>query len=98
MYKKHPDVLVKGGKIDLSDLNRDPVIRFQRKYYYLLFFIINMFLPIYGSMRLFDASFYGSVLYCFLLRYATTLHSTWFVNSGKLLELILEMRSIIFLP
>ena len=33
-------------------------------------------------MRIFGASFEGAVLYCFFLRYATTLHSTWFVNSA----------------
>lgn len=83
MFKKHPDVLVKGSKVDLSDLERDAVIRFQRKWYYLLFFIINLMIPISLCMYFFDSTFYGAGLYCFLLRYATTLHATWFVNSGK---------------
>lgn len=34
------------------------------------------------SMSVFGASFLGSFLYSFMLRYATALHSTWFVNSA----------------
>ena len=32
MMKKHPDVIKKGKGIDLSDIERDPVIMFQKRY------------------------------------------------------------------
>ena len=32
MIRKHPDVLSKGSMIDCTDLERDPIIVFQRKY------------------------------------------------------------------
>lgn len=32
MIKKHPDVREKGKTIDMSDLEKDPIIMFQKKY------------------------------------------------------------------
>ena len=32
MIKKHPDVKLKGKTIDMSDLEADPVVMFQKKY------------------------------------------------------------------
>lgn len=32
MVKKHPMVKEKGRQIDLGDIERDPICRFQRKY------------------------------------------------------------------
>lgn len=32
MLKKHPDVKRIGGTIDMSDLERDPIVMFQKKY------------------------------------------------------------------
>lgn len=31
LCRKHPDVVEKGSKVDLSDLMADPVVRYQRK-------------------------------------------------------------------
>ena len=32
MIRKHPDVRAKGEKLDLSDLESDPIVMFQDKY------------------------------------------------------------------
>lgn len=31
LVKKHPDVKIKGGTIDMSDLRSDPIVMFQKK-------------------------------------------------------------------
>lgn len=31
MCKKHPDVINKGKQVDMTDLERDPVVMFQKK-------------------------------------------------------------------
>jgi stearoyl-CoA desaturase (delta-9 desaturase) len=31
MMRKHPDVIAKGKTIDLSDLDADPIVKFQEK-------------------------------------------------------------------
>lgn len=32
MMKKHPEVFRKGKDIDMSDINQDPIVMFQKKY------------------------------------------------------------------
>lgn len=43
MTKKHPDVIEKGKEIDISDLDADPVVAFQKKLAN-VFFFQNIFL------------------------------------------------------
>jgi stearoyl-CoA desaturase (Delta-9 desaturase) len=45
LFKKHPDVVAAGKKIDLSDLWADPVLRFQKKFYVVLLLLISGALP-----------------------------------------------------
>ncbi|XP_070502648.1 acyl-CoA Delta12-desaturase-like [Chironomus tepperi] len=80
MCKKHPDVKKFGKKIDMSDLERDPVCAFQRKYYWYLMPICNLVIPISISMYFFGVSF-STAFYLNAWRYGTSLHSTWLVNS-----------------
>ncbi|KAF8367438.1 hypothetical protein PRIPAC_85267 [Pristionchus pacificus] len=50
MVKKHPKVIEMGRKIDLTDLKSDPVLAFQRRYYYFLCFLSILFtvlVPVY---------------------------------------------------
>lgn len=37
MVKKHPDVKAKGKLIDMSDIERDPLVMWQKKYNCLIF-------------------------------------------------------------
>nr|KAG5714743.1 hypothetical protein BaRGS_000231 [Batillaria attramentaria] len=45
LVRKHPDIKEKGKGIDLSDLNADPVIRFQRRYYKSLMVLCCFVMP-----------------------------------------------------
>ncbi|XP_076238890.1 acyl-CoA Delta-9 desaturase-like [Calliopsis andreniformis] len=81
MVRKHPDVTKKGANIDLSDLEQDPVVVWQRKYYSILMplicFIIPTWIPVYfWNERLLIA------WYTTMLRYGITLNVTWLVNSA----------------
>ncbi|KAL0274795.1 UNVERIFIED_CONTAM: hypothetical protein PYX00_002834 [Menopon gallinae] len=81
LVKKHPDVISKGKNIDLSDLENDPVVAFQRKYYkrlmVLICFVIPTCIPVYCWGETWSNSFFVATL----LRYTVTLNVTWFVNS-----------------
>ncbi|XP_043674372.1 acyl-CoA Delta-9 desaturase-like [Vespula pensylvanica] len=80
MLKKHPDVIKKGATIDMSDLEKDPIVVWQRKLYIvlmpLLCFIIPTWIPSY---------FWGErpiyAWYLTIFRYTTCLNITWLVNS-----------------
>ncbi|XP_065354227.1 acyl-CoA Delta-9 desaturase isoform X1 [Calliphora vicina] len=82
LCRKHPDVKEKGKQIDMSDLRADPVVMFQRKYYFIIMPICCFVLP-----ALFPYYYLGSSLkVCFfvgsMFRYCLSLHGTWLVNSA----------------
>ncbi|XP_070154517.1 acyl-CoA Delta-9 desaturase-like isoform X2 [Polyergus mexicanus] len=80
MLRKHPDVIRKGATIDMSDLERDPLVVFQKKWYpYLavLSFIVLIIVPWWGwGENLWYAWHYALIKYC------VHLNITWSVNSA----------------
>ncbi|XP_067138421.1 stearoyl-CoA desaturase 5-like [Centruroides vittatus] len=82
MVKKHPDVKEKGKSIDMSDLLRDPVVVFQRKYYYILVVLISVVIPTMIPVLFWGESVWSSLFTQFFSRYVVSLHGTWLVNSA----------------
>lgn len=81
LQRKHPKVIEMGKKLDLSDLYNDPILVFQKKYYWPLALFFGLIFPvsvchIYFGETLWDALCIG------IWRYVTSLHCTWFVNSA----------------
>nr|ADA61010.1 acyl-CoA delta-9 desaturase isoform [Thitarodes pui] len=79
--RKSDQVKAKGQLIDMSDLENDPILAFQKKYYMklmpLVCFILPTVIPVYG----WDESWANAFLVPTLLRYAIVLNATWSVNS-----------------
>jgi len=82
LVRKHPDVFSKGKQIDLSDLLKDPLVRFQRRFYIPLVILIWGMVPTYLPHLLWGESKWNAFFTCVALRYVMTLHSTWLVNSA----------------
>lgn len=82
LVRKHPEVIRKGRTIGMEDLMRDPVVRFQRKYYLPLMVAICFVLPAYLPKLLWGESVWNGFFICAMLRYTFTLHMTWLVNSA----------------
>ncbi|XP_045767207.1 acyl-CoA Delta-9 desaturase-like isoform X1 [Maniola jurtina] len=82
MMKKHPYVLNLGMRIDMSDLLADPIVMFQKKYYYYLYFLIAVFIPVFVPCYYFGETLRTSLLTCYFARYMTQLNGTWLVNSA----------------
>ncbi|CAL7934092.1 unnamed protein product [Xylocopa violacea] len=81
LVRKHPEVKKKGATIDMSDVEQDPIVAWQRRYYSILMpvcaFIIPIWVPCYfWNEKLFVA------YHIAVLRYVSVLHSTWLVNSA----------------
>ncbi|XP_055931956.1 delta(9)-fatty-acid desaturase fat-7-like [Argiope bruennichi] len=81
MCRKHPDVIESGKKLPTDDLKADPIVRFNRKYYFpmwaLFCFILPTIIPIYfWEEKWVDAFFVAGVL-----KYFLQLHSTFCINS-----------------
>ena len=78
--KKHPDVIQLGKQLDFSDLMKDPIIRFQKKYYFYCMLVCCYVLPSLCGYYFFDNVWNGLFIGGFL-RHILTLHATWSVNS-----------------
>jgi stearoyl-CoA desaturase (delta-9 desaturase) len=80
LVKKHPDVIIKGKTVDMSDVLSDPVVRFQRSFYVPLVLLIWGFLPTYIPHALWGESLWNAYFYCVMFRYCMTVNLTWCVN------------------
>ncbi|KAJ6223025.1 hypothetical protein RDWZM_001570 [Blomia tropicalis] len=80
LVKKHPDLIRRGKTIDLSDLEADKIVMFQRRFYIPLVLLFWGFLPTYIPVY-----FWGELAWnafcATIFRYIYSLHITWLVNS-----------------
>ena len=81
LVKKDPKVIEAGKKLDVSDLDRDPVVYFQKSldpwFSQFMCFAFPSVIAFYG----WNESIWASYLVAGCLRYVFILHSTWLVNS-----------------
>ncbi|XP_023944926.1 acyl-CoA Delta(11) desaturase-like [Bicyclus anynana] len=81
LVKRHPDVKLREGLIDLSDLNSNPVLMFQKRYAIPLIgticFIVPTVIPVYFFGETWTAAWNINIL-----RYTLNLHMSFFINSA----------------
>ncbi|KAI4900938.1 hypothetical protein NFI96_015565 [Prochilodus magdalenae] len=82
LVRKHPDVIEKGSKLELSDLKADKVVMFQRKFYKLSVVLMCFVVPIMVPCWLWNESLWVAYFIPALLRYTLVLNATWLVNSA----------------
>ncbi|KAJ0177718.1 hypothetical protein K1T71_006591 [Dendrolimus kikuchii] len=82
MARKHPLVKILGKKIDMSDLQADWMVMFQKKYYITLYLMVALFLPVWVPVHFFGEELWKSILCAYFARYMLQLHGTWLVNSA----------------
>ncbi|XP_058810727.1 acyl-CoA Delta-9 desaturase-like isoform X2 [Phymastichus coffea] len=82
LVRKHPDIKEKGKQIDMSDLYKDPILKFQKKYYMILMPLFCFVLPTIIPVYCWNESWQNAYFIPTLLRYAFTLNVTWLVNSA----------------
>jgi stearoyl-CoA desaturase (Delta-9 desaturase) len=81
LVRKHPSVAEKGKGIDLSDLKKDPILRFQRKFYLPLAIFFCFIMPAIVPVYCWGESGWKAFIVTGVLRYTWTLHCTWTINS-----------------
>ncbi|XP_003492441.1 (11Z)-hexadec-11-enoyl-CoA conjugase-like isoform X2 [Bombus vosnesenskii] len=81
LVRKHPDVLKKGATVDMSDLENDPIVVWQRRLYLLLVPTLCFVLPVWVPCYLWKETLFNS-WYSTLTRYTLSLNGTWLVNSA----------------
>ncbi|XP_011698178.1 PREDICTED: acyl-CoA Delta(11) desaturase-like [Wasmannia auropunctata] len=81
LVRKHPDVISKGATIDMSDLEKDFVVVWQRRLYIILMPVFCFLLPTWVPCHYWNEKpMYA--WYATLFRYTLSLHVTWLVNSA----------------
>ncbi|XP_077276034.1 uncharacterized protein LOC143904916 [Temnothorax americanus] len=82
MMKKHPEVIRKGGQIDMSDILADPIATFSCKYFNILKFIFAFLLPVMVPVYGWNETWYRAFISQIIIRYTLVLNGTWSVNSA----------------
>ncbi|KAG4080092.1 hypothetical protein HA402_008163 [Bradysia odoriphaga] len=77
----HPEVVAKRKLIDLSDLQNDAIVMWQKKYYVPLFALIAIGMPVLVPWYFWNESLWISFWVNFNLRFCITLNIAFFVNS-----------------
>ncbi|CAK1540458.1 unnamed protein product [Leptosia nina] len=82
MVRKHKDVFEKGAQVDMSDLEKDPIVMFQKRTYLVVMPLLCFVLPAWMPVLLWNETPWSSWYVASILRYTLTLHFTWLVNSA----------------
>ncbi|CAI6369270.1 unnamed protein product [Macrosiphum euphorbiae] len=82
MVRKHPDVSSKGGAVEMKDLEADPVVMWQKKYYLWLVPLVTFLIPSFIPYWLWQERFWYAFVVVGVTRYMISLHFTWLVNSA----------------
>ncbi|KAL1123029.1 hypothetical protein AAG570_002117 [Ranatra chinensis] len=82
LCRKKVEVIEKGKGLDLSDLENDPVVAFQKKYYIILMPITCFLIPTIVPVYFWNESWTNAWFVATLCRYTFTLNMTWLVNSA----------------
>nr|AIW65588.1 delta9-desaturase [Tigriopus japonicus]APH81339.1 delta9 desaturase [Paracyclopina nana] len=81
LVRKHPDVITKGAKLDMSDLKNEKLVMFQDKYYIPMALSICIFIPTLIPWYFWGESLWLSYVMA-VFRYCFILNATWLVNSA----------------
>ncbi|XP_067619742.1 acyl-CoA Delta-9 desaturase [Eurosta solidaginis] len=77
----HPKVVEKRKVIDMSDLEKDKVVMFQRKYYIPLFALCSLAFPVLIPWYFWNENLWLSFWINFNMRFTCTLNAAFLVNS-----------------
>ncbi|XP_043273754.1 acyl-CoA Delta-9 desaturase-like [Venturia canescens] len=77
----HPDVVAKRKAVDMSDLEADPIVMWQKRLYVPLFALLAIGLPVWVPWYFWDESLWTSFWVNFNFRFGFTLNSAFLVNS-----------------
>nr|AGO45840.1 acyl-CoA desaturase HvirGATD [Heliothis virescens] len=82
MVRKHKDVFEKGATVDMSDLEQDPIVMFQKKTYLVVMPILCFVIPAWIPVHFWGENPWTSWYTAAITRYTIALHFTWLVNSA----------------
>lgn len=81
MIRKHPDVKTKGKVIDMSDLEQNPILAFNKRHYVALTTVVAGIIPLAIPMVLWNETLLNSFCIAVALRWVSTLNAIFSINS-----------------
>ncbi|XP_055676515.1 acyl-CoA Delta-9 desaturase [Lutzomyia longipalpis] len=69
-------------EIDMSDIEDDKIVMFQKKFYWILYLIFFVLLPINAPLEYWDDTVQAALFVAFSLRYMIVINVAWLVNSA----------------
>ncbi|XP_001658411.2 delta(9)-fatty-acid desaturase fat-7 [Aedes aegypti] len=82
LSRKHPKVIEYGKKIDMSDLEADPLIMFQKEHYKVLYTFFTILGPTAVPILLWGENPLYALFVAYFFRTVLSLNGTWSVNSA----------------
>ncbi|KAJ8680144.1 hypothetical protein QAD02_015931 [Eretmocerus hayati] len=82
LLRRHPETTEKGKGIDLSDLTEDPIVCFQKKYYWIIMPLMCIVLPTVIPVYFWQETWMNAYHVASALRFILILNSTWLINSA----------------
>lgn len=79
-YTPEQEELLK--QVDMSDLEEDKIVMFQKRYYWVLYFFLHVLLPINTPLEYWGDSIVAAIFVAFSLRYLIVLNVCWLINSA----------------
>ncbi|XP_073816809.1 acyl-CoA Delta-9 desaturase [Musca autumnalis] len=70
------------NKVDMKDLEEDKIVMFQKRFYWLLFIVLHVLLPVNSPLEYWGDSLTASIVVAFSLRYMIVLNVCWLINSA----------------
>ncbi|XP_045485577.1 acyl-CoA Delta-9 desaturase [Pieris rapae] len=68
--------------IDMSDLEKDSIVMFQKRFYWILYGILFILLPLNAPLEYWNDSVLSAIFIIGFLRYCLVLHASWLIESG----------------
>ncbi|KAK3920586.1 Acyl-CoA desaturase 3 [Frankliniella fusca] len=81
MVRKHPAVFEAGRKVDMSDIEADWLVMFQKKYYNILYVLLSILFPTVVPVYCWGETWWNSFIISFITRAFVVLNFAWMVNS-----------------
>lgn len=70
------------GDVDVADLEADSIVMFQSRFYWLLYAVLFMLLPMNAPLEYWGDSLQASLFVAFSLRYLIVANVSWLINSS----------------
>ncbi|XP_067619750.1 acyl-CoA Delta-9 desaturase [Eurosta solidaginis] len=70
------------NEVDMSDIEQDKIVMFQKKYYWVLYFFLHVLLPVNAPLEYWGDSIAAATFVTFSLRYLIVLNVCWLINSA----------------